>query len=90
MVWRFTADLEKGRFLMLNSGFSSLGFNLQWRKGISQILIELDSAIAVQLVTIVNDVSCHPLATIIGRCSLLITASLFVILNTSTGRRILL
>lgn len=76
MVWRFTADLEKGRFSML--------------KGISQILIELDSAIAVQLVTIVNDDSCHPLATIIGRCSLLITASLFVILNTSTGRRILL
>lgn len=57
---------------MLNAGFSYLGFNLQRRKGKSQILIEMDSAlsaIAVQLVTIVNDVSCHPLATIIGRCS---------------------
>lgn len=63
---------EKGGFLMLNAGFSYLGFNLQRRKGKSQILIEMDSAlsaIAVQLVTIVNDVSCHPLATIIGRCS---------------------
>ncbi|BFG31197.1 hypothetical protein CerSpe_174700 [Prunus speciosa] len=64
----FSVNLGMGQVLDAECWGLYFGLKLAVAKGLSKLIVELDSAVAVQLIHKADHLDCHPLAPLINSC----------------------